>query len=162
MKYEKRKEHFMANRKIRKKNVPNSIQYQNSLLRLFTFSGIIFFICLQVIKRQDVSQISRKRSHSVHATDDLSPPPLQKSLTSPRGRSDWTASSPGQAALKLQVDSQSFSQSASFSSDSQSVNIFSQSQSQSQASSRKLPAWMSSSGNKTVFKKKMKSNSLFK
>ena len=144
--------------KEEKKNVPNSIQYQNSLLRLFTFSGIIFFICLQVIKGQDVSQISRKRSHSVHATDDLSPPPLQKSLTSPRGRSDWTASSPGQAALKLQIDSQSFSQSASFSSDSQSGNIFSQ----SQASSRKLPAWMSSSGNKTVFKKKMKSNSLFK
>ena len=105
-----------------------------------------------------IPQSSRKRGYNFCASDDTSPPPLRKSLTEPHDRSNPSVScgSPGTG------DSQSFSQSQSIGSDSQSDNIFSQNQPRSQSSAKKSHAWMSSLGNKTVFKKKMKSNSLFK
>ncbi|RUS74144.1 hypothetical protein EGW08_018099 [Elysia chlorotica] len=115
-------------------------------------------------KGQDIPQTSRKRSYSLYASDDTSPPALRKSLTDPRGKhqSGLTGASPSQAAPASYAPSQSPSQSTSFPSENIYSNSQSQSQSQTQSSARKLPAWMSSKGSKTVFKKKMKSNSLFK
>lgn len=110
---------------------------------------------------------SKKRSYDQSFSDESPSPSLRKVLTSPYNRSDSFTSIANQSSgptSKPKSDEQTLSHSNSFDSNSQSVNIFSQSQSQSQSQSnaRKLPAWMASTGNKSVFKKKMKSNSLFK
>ncbi|GFN88620.1 werner syndrome ATP-dependent helicase-like protein [Plakobranchus ocellatus] len=109
---------------------------------------------------------SMKRKLASSGSDDAdgdgtSPPQLQKRFTSPQ--SSHNAMHGSQWEVESMSDSQSFSQSQGERSDSQSENIFSQSQTQSsQSTARKLPSWMSTSSNKTVFKKKIKSNSLFK
>ncbi|GFR90509.1 Werner syndrome ATP-dependent helicase-like protein [Elysia marginata] len=116
------------------------------------------------LKGHDTPPISRKRSYNLSFSNESPSAMLRKSLTSPDNRSDLLASATNQtqSTSKLRTDSQSLLQSESFEATSLNENIYSQSQSQTQSSARKLPAWMSSSGNKSVFKKKMKSNSLFK